>query len=146
MILFITSFIYASLLLILSYKQYIVYNNKTTIILIPGMMNFMLGFSFINWLLEDYPEFFIIAILCGVITFLILTSIIISKNNIKSDIEENTFIGKAAIIKDFIVKSHKYYIYIANVDKFVIFVYSKNPLELNSYVTLTNYNNERYFV
>jgi hypothetical protein len=106
----------------------------------------MLGFSFINWLLEDCLELFIIAVLCGIITFLLLTSIIISKNKINNKTDEAIFLGKAAIIKDFIVKSHKYYIYIANVDGFVIFVYSNNSLELNSYVTLNNYKNDRYFV
>lgn len=146
MTLFITSFIYSNLLLILSYKQYIVYNTKSTILLIPGIINFMLGFSFIKWIIGDCKELTIVAILFGCITFLLLTSIVISKNDLNNKIEKPEFLNKEATIKDFIVKSHKYYIYIASIEGFIIFVYSKHQLEINSQVTLINYNNDRYFV
>jgi hypothetical protein len=109
-------------------------------------MNFMLGFSFIYWILEDCPELIILAILFGFITFLSLTSLVISKNKTQNKAKDLNFLGKTAYITDFIVKSHKHHIYIGNVEGFIIFVYSNNPLELNSYVTLTSYNNDKYFV
>jgi hypothetical protein len=106
----------------------------------------MLGFSFMFWILENRLELIIIAILTGFISFLLLTSIVINKNKISEKAEDICFLGKTAFVTDFIVKSHRYYVYIGNIDGFVIFIYSNHQLELNSYVTLTNYNNDKYFV
>lgn len=114
--------------------------------MIPGINNFMLGFSFMFWILENRPELIIISILTGFISFLLLTSIVINKNEIHKETEDACFLGKTALITDFIVKAHRYYVYIGNIDGFVIFIYSNHQLELNSYVTLTNYNNDKYFV
>lgn len=143
MILFNVSLICVIFLLFLSYKKLIINLNKITILVFPGVINFMLGFSFILM----FGELYLVAILTGFLTFLIFTSILVSNNN-KPKITENEplFLNQTATITGFIVKSHKYYVYIAEIRGLVIFVNSSKPLEINSQVTLTNYNNERYFV
>lgn len=143
MILFNVSLICVIFLLFLSYKKLIINLNKITILVFPGVINFMLGFSFILM----FEELYLIAILTGFLTFLIFTSILVSNNN-KPKITGNEplFLNQTATITGFIVKSHKYYVYIAEIRGLVIFVNSSKPLEINSQVTLTNYNNERYFV
>lgn len=143
MILFNVSLICVIFLLFLSYKKLIINLNKITILVFPGVINFMLGFSFILM----FGELYLVAILTGFLTFLIFTSILVSNNN-KPKITENEplFLNQTVTITGFIVKSHKYYVYIAEIRGLVIFVNSSKPLEINSQVTLTNYNNERYFV
>ena len=145
MILFSISATCVVLLLVLSYKQVIVGLNKITILVLPGIINFMLGFSFIHMLIEDSEHLNFVALLTGLITFLVLTSILISNNNRPKE-EEPNFINKSALIRGFIVKSHKYYVYIAEIEGFVIFVYSLKQLEIDSRVTLTDYQNNQYFV
>lgn len=145
MILFSISATCVVLLLILSYKQVIVDLNKITILVLPGIINFMLGFSFIHMLIEDSEHLNFVALLTGFITFLVLTSILISNNNRPKE-EESNFINKSVLIRGFIVKSHKYYVYIAEIEGFVIFVHSLKQLEIDSRVTLTDYQNNQYFV
>lgn len=91
-----------------------------------------------------FEELYLVAFLIGFLAFLIF--ILISNNKSKVIENEALFLNQTAIITGFIVKSHKYYVYIAEVKGLVIFVNSLKPLEINSQVTLTNYNNERYFV
>ena len=143
MILFNVSLICVIFLLFLSYKKLIINLNKITILVFPGIINFMLGFSFILM----FGELYLVAIITGFLTFLIFTSILISNNN-KPKITENEplFLNQTVTVTGFIVKSHRYYVYIAEIRGLVIFVNSSKPLEINSQVTLTNYNNERYFV
>lgn len=143
MILFSVSLICVIFLLFLSYKKLIINLNKVAILVFPGIVNFMLGFSFILM----FEELYLVAILTGFLTFLIFTSILVSNNN-KPKITENEplFLNQTVTVTGFIVKSHKYYVYIAEIRGLVIFVNSSKPLEINSQVTLTNYNNERYFV
>lgn len=143
MILFSVSLTCVIFLLFLSYKKLIINLNKTAILVFPGIVNFMLGFSFIIM----FEKLYLIAIITGFLTFLIFTSILISNNN-KPKITENEplFLNQTVTITGFIVKSHKYYVYIAEIRGLVIFVNSLKPLEINSQVTLINYNNERYFV
>jgi len=142
MILFNVSLTCVIFLLFLSYKKLIINLNKVAILVFPGIINFMLGFSFILM----FEELYLVAILTGFLTFLIFTSILISNNNPKIAENEPLFLNQTATITGFIVKSHKYYVYIAEIRGLVIFVNSSKPLEINSQVTLTNYNNERYFV
>lgn len=144
MILFSISAICVVLLLVLSYKQVIVDLNKITILVLPGIINFMLGFSFIHMLIEDSEHLNFVAVITGLITFLVLTSILISNNNRPK--EERNFINRSVVVKGFIVKSHKYYVYIAEIEGFVIFIHSLKQLEINSQVTLTDYQNNQYFV
>lgn len=143
MILFSVSLTCVIFLLFLSYKKLIINLNKIAILVFPGIVNFMLGFSFILM----FGELYLVAILTGFLTFLIFISILVSNNN-KPKITENEplFLNQTVTITGFIVKSHKYYVYIAEIRGLVIFVNSLKPLEINSQVTLTNYNNERYFV
>lgn len=104
----------------------------------------MLGFSFIHMLIEDSEHLNFVAVITGLITFLVLTSILISNNNRPK--EERNFINRSVVVKGFIVKSHKYYVYIAEIEGFVIFIHSLKQLEINSQVTLTDYQNNQYFV
>lgn len=103
----------------------------------------MLGFSFILM----FEELYLVAILTGFLTFLIFTSILVSNNN-KPKITENEslFLNQTVTVTGFIIKSHKYYVYIAEIRGLVIFINSLKPLEINSQVTLTDYQNNQYFV
>jgi len=146
MILFSVSVVCVILLLILSYKQVIVNVNRFTILVFPGIINFILGFSFILMLMEESIYLYIIAIITGFITFLLLTSILLTNNKKAKAEQETTLVGQTATITGFIVKSHKFYVYIAEVDGFIIFVNSSQQLTLNSQVILTNYQNNQYFI
>lgn len=146
MILFSVSVVCVILLLILSYKQVIVNVNRFTILMFPGIINFILGFSFILMLMEESIYLYIIAIITGFITFLLLTSILLANNKKAKAEQETTLVGQTATITGFIVKSHKFYVYIAEVDGFIIFVNSSQQLTLNSQVILTNYQNNQYFI
>lgn len=148
MILCLTTLFLVSLILILSYNKLIVNCSKISIILLPGMINFMLGFSVVRWILNELitKEDITLAVVSGIVTFLVLTSIILDNNN-KKDIKIHPeLLSETAIITSFITKSHKYYIYLAECKGYTIFISSRQPLNLNTNVVLKEYINNQYFI
>lgn len=143
MILFLTTFILVGILLILSFKGFIENCNKISIILFPGVINFMLGFSIIRWIVGT--DYYIYGIVLGFMTFLILTNILLI-NNEKPISVEKQLINNTAIIKNFIVKTHKYYVYSAECQDFIVFISSEKPLDIEEKVTLKIFYNNQYFI
>lgn len=148
MILCLTTLILVGLILILSYNKLIVNCNKVSIILLPGMINFMLGFSIVRWILKELitKEDYIFAILAGIVSFLIITSIILNNNTKKPITIKSSLLNETATIKSFILKSHKHYIYLAECNGYTIFVSHTSQLNINTNVILKSYLNNQYFI